>query len=138
MRYSTPIVTSFAANTISGARVNRHDFVKLIAGTCLTVLFAATVFGPLGFGLRYADQLERRVRVALDERKLERIDALVVREPALRRDVVVSGSADRGTQDAILAIVRDVPGVVDVRWSSSGGTTTGRKVGGPHVLSVGY
>jgi hypothetical protein len=138
MRYLAPTVTSFAANTISGARVNRHDFAKLIVGMCLTVLFAATVFGPLGFGLRYADQLDRRVRVALDARKLERIDAFVVREPALRRDVVVSGSADPDTQNAILAIVRDVPGVVDVRWSSSGGTTTAGKDAGQRTLSVHY
>ena len=138
MRYLTTIVTSSAAWTTSGAGVDRHDYVKLIAGTCLTVLFAATVFGPLGFGLRYADQLGRRVRVALDARKLERIDALVVREPALRRDVVVSGQAAPGTQDAILAIVRNVPGVVDARWSSTGGTPTAGKEAGQRVVSVRY
>lgn len=104
--------------------MNRHDFVKLIAGACLTIMFAATVFGPLGFGLRYADQLEKRVRVALDERKLERVDVDVVREPALRRSVILSGPVEPGTQGAILAIVRAVPGVVDVRWSSNDGATT--------------
>ena len=112
--------------------MNRLGFAKLVTGACLTVLLAATVFGPLGFGLWYVDQLEHRVRTMLDERQMAQINVAVVRKPALRRVILLSGQVDRQQQVVAMAAVRAVPGVEDVSWvtdrSASGGASQGFSV----------
>lgn len=117
----------------SGARVNRYDFIKSMTGAAVSIAFAAVVFGPLGFGLRYTDELERRARAALEARNLDRIDVAVVRDPALQRDLVLSGTVDPQRQRQAVAVVRAVPGAADVRWASA--TRAGS---GPSGLSARY
>lgn len=129
MRYLAPIITSFTENLKSGAHVNRLGFAKLVTGACLTVLLAATVFGPLGFGLWYIDHLEDRVRTTLDDRQMAQIDVAVVRNPALRRVVLLSGPANRQQQLAALAVVKAVPGVENVSWNLGSSASNGAKQG---------
>lgn len=126
MRYLATGVTSFAAMMNCGARVNRHDFVKLIVGASASVGFAALVFGPLGFGLRYTDQLEQRADAALGAHGLGQVDVAVVRNPALQRDLVLSGSVDLRLQQQAVDIVRAVPGAAEVRWASAGSAASER------------
>jgi hypothetical protein len=102
---------------LSGAYVNRHDFAKLAAGGCLAALFTATVSGPLGYGLRYTDQLERRVRTTLDDRHLQRIDVAVEQHPTLRRTIVLAGRVTKRDRKIATQLARDVPGVAHVRWA---------------------
>lgn len=132
MRYLAPIVTSFAANAKSGAHVNRHDFWKLIVGAGASLGFAAFAFGPLGFGLRYTDELERRAQDALAVRRIEAVDVAVVRHPALQRDIVLSGKVDADVQRAAIDIVRTIPGAAKVTWAESnsgaGGSGSGLAV----------
>ena len=132
MRYLAPIVTSFAANAKSGAHVNRHDFWKLIVGAGASLGFAALAFGPLGFGLRYTDELERRAQDALADRRIEAVDVTVVRQPALKRDILLSGKVDPGVRRDAIAVVRSVPGAAQVTWaesnSGSGGSGSGLAV----------
>ena len=113
----------------SGALVDRLGFAKLVTGACLTVLLAATVFGPLGFGLWYADQLEHRVRTTLDDRQMAQIDVAIVRNPALRRAVLLSGQVDRQRQLAALEAVKAVPGVEYVSWVQGNGASNGARRG---------
>ena len=109
--------------------MNRLGFAKLVTGACLTVLLAATVFGPLGFGLWYADQLEHRVRTALDDRQMAQIDVAIVRNPALRRAVLLSGQVDRQRQVAAMEAVKTVPGVESVSWVSGSNVGDGMRRG---------
>ena len=101
--------------------MNRLGFAKLVTGACLTVLLAATVFGPLGFGLWYVDQLEHRVRTTLDDQQMAQIDVAIVRNPALRRAVLLSGQVDQQQRIAAMEAVKAVPGVENVRWVSANG-----------------
>ena len=103
--------------------MNRLDFAKLIGGASAAILFTATVFGPLGFGLRYADQLKQRVRMTLDERQLDHVQVAVEHLPALRRTVVLTGTVSEQERVAAISVSRAVPGVAEVRWESetSGG-----------------
>jgi hypothetical protein len=97
--------------------VNRYDFAKLIVGGCISVMFAALVFGPMGGGRRYTDQLQRRVQTELDAGKLERVKATVEYDPVLRRSVILSGPVEVRDRRTALAIVRGVAGVADARWA---------------------
>lgn len=112
--------------------MNRHDFWKLIVGAGASLGFAALAFGPLGFGLRYTDELERRAQDALADRRIEAVDVTVVRQPALKRDIVLSGKVDPGVRRAAIAVVRSVPGAAQVTWaesnSGSGGSGSGLAV----------
>ncbi|UVO54933.1 BON domain-containing protein [Sphingomonas sp. SUN039] len=106
----------------------------MIAGCCLTVLFTAMVFGPMGSGRRYVDQLQHRVRTTLDARQLDRVEVEVQNEPAMRRIVVLSGPLAERDRRLALAISRNVPGVADVRWAADSGAAGAP----PHGFSVGY
>jgi hypothetical protein len=108
--------------------VNRLDFAKLIGGACAAFLFTATVFGPLGFGLRYTDQLKQRVRATLDDRQLERVQVSIERQPALRRIIILTGPVSERERTAAIAMSRTVPGVAAVRWegdTNGGGAPSG-------------
>jgi hypothetical protein len=113
-------------------RVNRHEFAKLAAGGCLATLFTATVSGPLGFGLRYTDQLERRVRTTLDDQHLQGVEVAVEQHPALRRTVVLTGPVAERDRRIAMDLARDVPGVAGVRWAQ-GPTDTGGAASGYSV-----
>lgn len=115
MLYLAPIVTSFTAIK-NGACVNRLGFAKLVTGACLAVLFASMVFGPLGFGRWYVDQLEHRVRAALDDQQMTQVQVAVVRQPALRRSILLSGPVDAQQQASAITLVKSVPGVNNVSW----------------------
>ncbi len=109
--------------------MNRLGFAKLVTGACLTVLLAATVFGPLGFGLWYIDHLEHRVRTTLVDRQMAQIDVAIVRNPALRRAVLLSGPVDRQQKIAAMEAVKKVPGVENVSWVSDSSAGNGAKQG---------
>ncbi len=80
-------------------------------------MFTALVFGPMGGGRRYIDQLQQRVRVDLDARKLDRVDVVVEYDPVMRRAVILSGPVAQSDQRVALAIARGVPGVAAARWA---------------------
>jgi hypothetical protein len=110
--------------------VKRHDFAKLAAGGCLAAVFTATVSGPLGFGLRYTDQLERRVRTSLDDRSLQHVDVAIEHRPALSRTILLTGSVPERDRRTAIDVARSIPGVADVRWT--------QKSAGPVGASSGY
>lgn len=105
--------------------MNRYDLAKLAAGGCLAAVFTATVSGPLGFGLRYADQLERRVRSTLDAQHLQSVEVAIEQRPTLRRAVVLSGSVSEQKRRFAVALARDVPGIAQVRWVQGSVGTSG-------------
>jgi len=78
------------------------------------------VSGPLGFGLRYTDQLERRVRASLDERQLRRVEVAIEHRPALSRTILLTGTVPERERKIAIDVARSVPGVADVRWSQDG------------------
>jgi hypothetical protein len=107
----------------SGAHVDRYDFGKLIAGGCLSIVFTAMVFGPMGFGRRYVDQLEQKVRLALDDRELSKVSVAIQHDPALRRVVILSGTVAARDRESAMRISGDVPGVAQVRWNAGSPST---------------
>lgn len=85
------------------------------AGVAATLAFAALWHGPLGAGDRLAARAEK---VALAtfvkyERPMNR--ARLERGPLARR-LILSGPADDFQREEIVRILRQVPGVNDVRW----------------------
>lgn len=102
-----------------GAQLDRFDLGKLTAGACLSIAFTAVVFGPLGFGRRYVDNLERNVRSTLEKRELAQVTVAVEHDPALRRIVVLSGTVPDRVRMSAIQISRNVPGVAQVRWDAS-------------------
>ncbi len=92
--------------------------MKLATGGCLAVLSTALVFGPMGFGRRYVDNLRQRVRADLDARQLGDVDVAVQDAPTLQRAVILSGKVSASDRLAAMRVSRNVSGVADVRWST--------------------
>jgi osmotically-inducible protein OsmY len=90
------------------------------------------VSGPLGFGLRYTDQLTRRVRTTLDDRQLQNVDVAIEQRPALRRTIVLTGPVAESDRKVAIDLARAVPGVAKVRWvqdaTDRGGAPSGFSV----------
>lgn len=108
-----------------GARMDRYGWGKLFVGGSSALLFTGLVFGPMGFGQRYTDQLEQKVRRALVSRALDRVTVVVEREPELRRVIVLSGPVPQRERQAALAIAAQVPGVAQVQWDPTGDVIAG-------------
>lgn len=102
--------------------------IKSALGALMLAALAWAAHGPAGLGTQFADRLQTRAEVALAEAGgfRTRTSAAVMREPALRRVVILSGpDADDDTRARLVAAVAAVPGVAAARWSSSPPATAG-------------
>jgi osmotically-inducible protein OsmY len=73
----------------------------------------------MGFGRRYLDNLQQRVRADLDARELSQVDVAVEQQPTLRRIIVLSGEVSARDRMTALEISQHVAGVAGVRWSAA-------------------
>lgn len=89
--------------------------VILIAGIAATIGFAALWHGPLGAGERLAARAERIARDTFVKYERPMNRGVLERAPLSRR-MILSGPADDFQRTEMVRIMRQVPGVNDVRW----------------------
>ena len=92
--------------------------MALVGGIALALLVAIVWHGPLGAGQRLSHNAETVARITLDYYEMTGVDARLARGP-LTRTLVLSGPADDFQRGELVRIMKDVPGVGDVRWRDS-------------------
>ena len=85
------------------------------AGVAATLAFAALWHGPLGAGDRLAARAEKVAHNTFVKYERPMNHARLERSPLARR-LILSGPADDFQREEIARILRQVPGVNDVRW----------------------
>lgn len=89
---------------------------KIIIGVALTSLMAWGAHSALGTGPAFIDRLESNASSALKDQSLTGVNLEMVREPTLKRTIILSG--DESQKEAALTLVKGVPGVGLVKWAS--------------------
>ena len=97
-----------------------NGVTKFIIGGVVTSLMAMAAHSALGMGSGFIDGLESNARTALGQAEGGDTTLAFVRDPALRRFAILSGTADAATRERLLAAVRAVPGVAGARWADDG------------------
>ena len=93
----------------------RARYGPLGAAAIAALLVAVVWHGPAGTGQRFAADIERSARTALDNYEMTQVTARLERHP-LRRTLVLHGPADDFQQRQLIRILNQVPGVGSVRW----------------------
>ena len=86
-----------------------------LSGAAATIAASALWHGPLGGGERLAIRAEKIARATLDYYEMSAVSARLARHP-LSRVIILSGPADDFQRSELLRIMRQVPGVNEVRW----------------------
>ncbi len=86
-----------------------------LSGVAATIAASALWHGPLGAGERLAIRAEKIARATLDYYEMSAVSARLARHP-LSRVIILSGPADDFQRSELLRIMRQVPGVNEVRW----------------------
>jgi len=86
-----------------------------LSGAAATIAASALWHGPLGAGERLATRAEKIARATLDYYEMSAVSARLARHP-LSRVIILSGPADDFQRSELLRIMRQVPGVNEVRW----------------------
>ena len=86
-----------------------------LSGVAATIAASALWHGPLGAGERLATRAEKIARATLDYYEMSAVSARLARHP-LSRVIILSGPADDFQRSELLRIMRQVPGVNEVRW----------------------
>jgi hypothetical protein len=95
-----------------------HKRILVIGGgVALILAFTAVWHGPLNKAEHFADHIERGARQVLANYEMEKISAVVERNPIGRR-IVLSGPADEFQRSELVRIMNEIPGVATVRWTN--------------------
>lgn len=98
---------------------------KFLAGVAATALLTTVAHSWLGTGADFTNRLESDALTAIGNAGGGgQVDLTVIRDPALQRVVLLTGTFDAETRDQLLAAVRAVPGVSAARWSDATGPST--------------
>jgi hypothetical protein len=89
----------------------------LIAGLTLTMAVALLWHGPVGAADRYSAEVERTVRLTLDNWEMTQVTGHLRRGP-LTRHIWLSGQADDFQRGELVRIIGSVPGVERASWSA--------------------
>lgn len=92
---------------------------KAVLGLLVTLLLGFAAHSWLGLGGQFVDRLESRAVTAVGHAGGVGIRVQMIRDPALTRTAVLSGTADGATRDRLLVEVRSVPGIAAARWQSA-------------------
>ncbi|HEX6741062.1 MAG TPA: hypothetical protein VF079_04615 [Sphingomicrobium sp.] len=101
--------------------INRSSRKLVIAaGLAAAVGVAAVWHGPGGAADRFAGQVERTARQALDYYEMTAVTAHLHHAP-LTRELVLVGPADDFQRGELVRLFSQLPGVSRVSWSDAGG-----------------
>jgi len=89
----------------------------MIGGAAATLAFGALWHGPLGAGEKLAGRAEDLARATLDHYEMPAVSSRFERDP-LSRTLILSGPADSFQRRELVRILREVPGVAQVRWDA--------------------
>ena len=96
------------------------------AGVAATLGFGAIWHGPVGAGDAFAARADALARATLDHYEMTAVSARLERSP-LSRTMVLSGRADSFQRTELVRILREVPGVSNVRWDPASLPQEGRR-----------
>lgn len=95
---------------------------KILIGAAVTALLAWGSHSAMGGGAKFVDGLEGKAKEALASNAISGVTAAVERSPQLKRVIILSGEKSDAEKADIIAKLKAIPGVADVRWES--GATT--------------
>lgn len=91
---------------------------KFIIGAIGTSLMAMASHSAFGLGQGFVKSLESKANAAIAAQgTVAGVTAAAVTDPSLQRVIVLSGAADEGDRAKLIALVKAIPGVKDVRWA---------------------
>jgi|1186.fasta_scaffold195565_2 hypothetical protein len=99
--------------------LRRRRTLALVIGVVASVGIAALWHGPLGAADRFAAQVERSARLALEYNEIPQVTARLHHDPLTRR-LILAGSADEFQHSELVRIMGNLPGVSSARWSAEG------------------
>jgi hypothetical protein len=92
----------------------------LAIGAAIAIAAAALWHGPLGGADRFAGQVDRTARQALDYYEMAKVSARLDRAPLTRR-LTLAGPADEFQHDELTRLMNQLPGVSRASWTGGGG-----------------
>lgn len=91
-----------------------QDWAKFVIGAAATSLLAWATHMVTAEG--FAEDLDAHSSAALAEAGVDNVGVHIVRDPVMKRVAVLDGDVDDAVRSQAARIVRQVPGVADVRW----------------------
>lgn len=101
----------------------RKRYGILAVGAVIILAFAAVWHGPVGFGQRFANSVDKTSRQVLVDFEMTGVQARIERNP-LRRTLDLSGAADEFQRGELVRIMSAVPGVANARWDNMPSSST--------------
>lgn len=120
--YWPAIALALLAGLAAGLLVQRKGRRRLpwTAGGLLIALAATAAWHNLpGTADRFAAQIDKSAREALDYFEMSQVNARIPRRP-LNRQLLLSGRADDFQRSELVRIMSELPGVSDARWRPGG------------------
>jgi hypothetical protein len=96
----------------------RKRRIALSAGLALSIGVAGLWHGPLGAAGHFSADIERTVRLVLDNWEMTQVDGRLHHAP-LTRHILLSGKADDFQRSELAQMIGNVPGVERASWSAS-------------------
>ena len=101
---------------------------KILIGAAVTALLAWGSHSVLNGGAKFVDGLEAQAKEELATNAITGVTASVDRIPQLRRVIVLSGDKSDAEKADIIAKMKAIPGVADVRWDNGTATANAEPV----------
>jgi len=101
-------------------RLRRKRWVPLAAGALASLAATGLWYGPMGASTLFMNRVERAARITLNNYEMPQIASHLYRTPLSRR-LILSGEADDFQRSELARILGTIPGIREVRWSSTGG-----------------
>ena len=120
------LVIGALAATLALRRGRRK--LTIAAGVAAAIGAAAVWHGPMGAASRFAGQVERTAREALDYYEMTAVTAHLHHGP-LTRQLILSGPADDFQRSELVRLFSQLPGVSGASWTNA--------AGGPPLIAEG-
>jgi OmpA-OmpF porin, OOP family len=90
---------------------------KILIGAGLTALLAWGSHSAFNGGEKFVTGLESEAATTLSAGGMEGVTASALKDPSLKRIIILSGDKTDAEKAAAIAAVKRIPGVLDVRWA---------------------
>jgi OOP family OmpA-OmpF porin len=90
---------------------------KILVGAGLTALLAWGSHSAFNGGEKFVSGLEAEAVTTLSAGGMEGVTAAALKDPSLKRIIILSGDKTDAEKAAAIAAVKKIPGVLDARWA---------------------